>query len=142
MPRNLRPMQGPSRHARLPVPTEKMKEYHSWFGSMAQTCLPEPDFSVVFMSYTEGTNTKMHIDIGNSFVTQVAGRKKWLFVDPEYTTNMQVYGDHLNLVFLAGFDVFREPVPPEVPLKEVIAYPGDIIYFPTMTSTPSTTLTP
>jgi len=122
-----------SMHDCRPVPTEKMNEYHSWFGSMAQTYMPEPDFSVLFTSYTEGTNTKMHIDIGNSFVTQVAGRKKWLFVDPEYTTNMQVYGDRLNLVFIAGFDVFREPVPPEVHLKEVIAYPGDIIYFPTMT---------
>mmetsp|Transcript_35181 Transcript_35181/g.47483 ORF Transcript_35181/g.47483 Transcript_35181/m.47483 type:complete len:207 (-) Transcript_35181:202-822(-) len=116
-----------------PVPSERMKRYRSWFGWAAQTYLPEPDTSVMFSSFTEGTNTKMHMDIGDTLFTQVYGRKRWLLADPKYATKLQIYGDRLNLVYISGFDVHREPLPNEVFLHEVILNPGDVLYFPPMT---------
>jgi len=116
-----------------PVPSERMKQYRSLFGWAAQSYLPEPDTSVVFASFSEGTNTKMHMDIGDTLFTQVYGRKRWLLAGPEYATSLKIYGDRLNLVYISGFDVHREPLPDEVFVQEVILNPGDVLYFPPMT---------
>jgi len=116
-----------------PVDNDRINQYRGWVGKAYQRYVPEPDLSVIFASYTEGTSTKMHIDIGDSFFTQVHGRKRWLLVDPEYVSHMKIWGDTLNLVYISGFDVHREALPQEVPLKEVILHPGDVLYFPAMT---------
>jgi len=113
-----------------PVPAEKLQDYHHW---AAFTPLEEGGKAMLFYSTNKGTTTKMHFDLGDSLFTQVAGRKKWLFVDPEYATSLQIFGFTMNLVYLAGYDVHREPLPPEVPVKEVILNPGDVVYFPPMT---------
>lgn len=113
-----------------PVPTARMQQYHHW---NAFTPLAEEEKSMLFYSTNRDTSTKMHMDVGDSFFTQVVGRKKWLFVDPEYASSLQIYGYSMNLVYIAGYDVHRELVPPEVPIKEVILNPGDMVYFPSMT---------
>jgi len=73
------------------------------------------------------------MDVGDSLVTQVHGRKKWIFVEPEYVTTLQSYGGYFNLFFAAGYDVHLEAIPLEVPVSEVITSPGDVLYFPAMT---------
>lgn len=87
---------------------------------------------LVFLGLSENTNSKVHMDMTDSFFTQVHGRKRWLFVEPQYATQLKVYADILNLVYLAGFDFFRESVPANVPIKEVVLHPGDVLYFPAM----------
>jgi len=112
------------------VPTAKLANYHSdyaiTYGDMFSN-------RVLFVSLNNETTTKMHIDVGDSFFTQVVGRKKWLFVDNKYAAKLQIYGDTMNLVYIAGYDVHRERVPFEIPVKEVILHPGDVLYFPGMT---------
>jgi len=73
------------------------------------------------------------MDVSDSFFVQVYGRKRWYFVDPQYATQIKVFADPLNLVFVAGFDIHREAVPPEIPVHEVVLSPGDLLYFPAMT---------
>jgi len=115
----------------LPVPEEKLVQYHGMFSSAAM--LPEGGKALVFYSANKGTTTKMHMDVGDSLFTQVYGRKKWIFADNNYATTLQIYGENLNLFYSAGYDVHLEPAPPEVPMKEVILHPGDVVYFPAMT---------
>jgi hypothetical protein len=112
-----------------PVPVEKLLHYHS---SLSTTFMLDSK-ALLFYSSNRGTTTKMHMDVSDSLFTQVYGRKRWLFVDPEYATDLQIYGNALNMVFISGYDVHREAVPPEVPVKEVTVHPGDIVYFPPMT---------
>lgn len=112
------------------IPTDRLKYAYRRLGAL--TFMPE-ESSLIFYSMGEGTTTKMHIDIGDSFFTEVYGRKKWVFVEPEYTEQLHTWADKMNLVFIAGYDVHREPLPLEVPVREVILYPGDILYFPPMT---------
>jgi len=112
------------------VPTEKLSKYHSDYAITYKDMFAN---RVLFVSLNNETTTKMHIDIGDSFFTQVVGRKRWLFVDNKYATKMQIYGDTMNLVYIAGYDVHREQVPFDIPIKEVILNPGDVLYFPGMT---------
>jgi len=112
-----------------PIPEERLLAYHS----RLSTAFMLESKGLVFYSTNKGTTTKMHMDVSDSLFTQVYGRKKWYFVDSNYATNLQIYGHTFNLVYISGFDVHREPVPPEVPIKEVILHPGDIVYFPAMT---------
>lgn len=114
-----------------PVPEKKLEQYHGMFSSAAM--LADGAKALIFYSLNKGTTTKMHMDVGSSFFTQVYGRKKWLFADPEYATTLQLYGESMNLFFSTGYDVHLEPAPPEVPIKEVILHPGDVVYFPAMT---------
>lgn len=86
-----------------------------------------------FLSVLKGTTTKLHLDTGDSFFTEVFGRKRWLFVEPQFAKDLKIYADSLNLVYVAGYDVFRENLPPHVPVREVILNPGDVLYFPSMT---------
>lgn len=116
-----------------PVPSEQLALRRSWGGWACARFLPEPDTSQLFVSFTQGTNTKMHMDVGDSIFTQVYGRKRWLLIDRSYATKLKIYGDHLNLVYIAGYDVHREPLPNDVYVEEVILGPGDVLYFPGMT---------
>lgn len=111
-----------------PIPSAKLKKYRS---RAALTFLPE-DSALVFYSANKGTTTKMHMDIGDSFFTQVMGRKKWLLADPQYAPELQLYADTRNLVFVSGYDVHGEPVPNKMLVKEVVLHPRDILYFPPM----------
>merc|ERR1719446_415825 len=104
--------------------------------------LPEGAKALVFYSANMGTTTKMHMDVGDSLFTQVYGRKKWIFADPNYATTMHLYGEHMNLFYSTGIDIHYEAAPPEVPMKEVILYPGDTVYFPSMTFHAVTNLDP
>lgn len=88
---------------------------------------------VAFMSLLGDTNTKLHFDVGDSFFTEVYGRKRWVFIDPKYATELKIYGEKLNMYFTAGYDVFREQVPLHIPVQEGILQPGDVLYFPPMT---------
>jgi hypothetical protein len=115
----------------LPVPEEKLEQYHGMFSSAAM--LPKGAKSLIFFSMNKGTTTKLHMDVGDSLFTQVYGRKKWLFADPEYATALQLQGESMNLFYTTGYDVHLEPAPFEVPIKEVILHPGDVVYFPAMT---------
>jgi len=114
----------------VPVPDDKLQQYHGMFSTAAM--LAEGGKALVFYSLNKGTTTKMHMDVGDSLFTQVYGRKKWSFVDPAYATTLQTYGENLNLFYSTGFDVHLESVPAEVPIKEVILHPGDVVYFPAM----------
>jgi hypothetical protein len=112
-----------------PVPEAKMLQYHNLFASAFML----ESAGLVFDSSNKGTTTKMHMDVSDSLFTQVYERKRWTFVDPEYATNLQIYGNSLNMVYISGYDVHHEPIPQEVPIKEVILHPGDVVYFPPMT---------
>jgi len=112
-----------------PVPEEKLVQYHGMFSSGAM--LPESK-ALVFYGLTLGSTTKLHMDVGDSFFTQVYGRKKWVFVEPNYATTLQLQGEKQNLFYTTGYDVHLEPLPAEVVLKEVILHPGDVAYFPAM----------
>lgn len=114
-----------------PVPEEKIEQYHGMFSSAFM--LPKGGKALVFYSMNKGTTTQMHMDVGDSLFTQVYGRKKWIFIDPDYVTSLQSHGASLNLFYASGYDVHLEAVPPEVPFKETTLYPGDVLYFPAMT---------
>jgi len=116
-----------------PMPKELVRPYRSLVGRFMQEHLPMPDAAMLFVSYNQGTTTKMHMDVADTLFQQVAGRKRWLFVDPEYASRLKIWGDTLNLVYISGYDVHREAVPPEVPIREIILNPGDLLYFPSMT---------
>lgn len=114
-----------------PLPEEKIVQYHGMFSSAQM--LPVGTKALMFLSFNKGTTTKMHFDVGDSILTQVVGRKKWLFVEPEYATTMKTYGEAMNLFYSTGYDVHLEAAPPEVFIKETILYPGDVLYFPSFT---------
>jgi len=116
-----------------PMPNDKMFPYRSLAGRLNQQYLPMPDRSLMFVSYNEGTTTKMHMDVADTLFQQVYGRKRWLFVDPEYASELKIWGDTLNLVYIAGYDVHREALPHHIPIREIILHPGDLLYFPAMT---------
>jgi len=112
-----------------PLSTSVLMKYRR---NLAVGIIPD-DMAFVFYSSNNGTTTKMHMDVSDSFFVQVYGRKRWYFVDPQYATQIKVFADPLNLVFVAGFDIHREAIPPEIPVREVVLSPGDLLYFPAMT---------
>jgi len=114
------------------VDHDRLKAYRSSVAFTSLDRLTDEGLSMVFYSKAEGTNTKMHMDMSDSFFTQVYGRKRWLFADPQHATQLKIYADTMNFVFISGYDVHREPLPLEVPLREVILNPGDVLYFPPM----------
>lgn len=109
-----------------------LAEYHSPEASLLAKAAHSTSTGMVFLSLSQGTTTKMHMDVSDSFFTQVYGRKRWLFTEAKYAAQLQVYADTMNLVYIAGYDVHREPVPPEIPILEVTLKPGDVLYFPSM----------
>lgn len=111
---------------------DPLGEYHSPEASLLAKAAHATSTAMVFLSLSAGTTTKMHMDVSDSFFTQVYGRKRWLFTEARYAAQLQVYADTMNLVYIAGYDVHREPVPPEITMREVTLEPGDVLYFPSM----------
>merc|ERR1719458_1937212 len=75
-----------------PIPEDKLaKSYHAPWALSKITVR----HALAFYSLVKGTSTKLHVDPGDSFFTQIYGRKRWLFVDAKYATQLKVYADVL-----------------------------------------------
>jgi len=71
--------------------------------------------------------------LGTRFLLRyMAGKSGYLLIQ-NYATTLQIYAEKNNLFYSTGYDVHHEAAPPEVPIKEVILNPGDIVYFPSFT---------
>merc|ERR550532_146875 len=108
-----------------PMQQKSLEPYRSVVGRFIQRNLAMggQDSSMLFVSYNEGTSTKMHMDMADSLFQQVVGRKRWLFVDIEYASELKIWAETLNLVYISGYDVHHEAVPAHVPVREIVLNP-------------------
>ena len=74
------------------------------------------------------TGTGWHCAAGNNFFVQVAGNKKWFFMDPEYSALMSpLRGGMVNM--MTGSKGMGS-LHPHIPLRYADIHPGDLLYNP------------
>jgi len=125
----IRALHSPLKTCRSAIPWETWRQELYGWSSLPDFASAEP----LYFFGTNGTYSAMHADVTDSYFVQVYGRKRWIFVDPQYTPRLKPHAQFSNVAYDIGFDPFHEALPPEVFTREVILEPGDILYFPPMT---------
>lgn len=89
-----------------------------------------------FISNTKGTGVMYHNAEEDNFFTMIQGRKKWTFVDPQWTLLFSPYFNRCAMYFSskAGHaynpNLDRCPLYHHIPKWEAVLEPGDVLYNP------------
>jgi len=106
--------------------THFLKQFHAWIGA-----------AVIFVSGRVPT-TRLHADLGESFVFATEGKKRWLFFNPENSLLLSPQAMVKDVGFIAGFDAWAPDFKALPQLRfargwEAMAEKGDMLYFPSQT---------
>jgi len=103
-----------------------LQRFHEWVGA-----------AVIFVSGRVPT-TRLHADLGESFVLATEGRKRWRLFGPENSLLLRPKGMVKDVGFTAGFDAWAPDFAALPQLRlcegwEGAAEAGDLLYFPSQT---------
>jgi len=105
---------------------DMLSRFHNWIGR-----------SVIFVSGRKPT-TRLHSDVGESFVVHTEGQKHWRFFNPDSSLLFRPRGMVKSVGFGAGFDVWAPDFEADPQLRlargwETNVDTGDLLYFPSQT---------